>query len=356
MKRGREKQPAFGIVGTPVETAVASGGVRQAIDAAAYGLMPRERLRTDSAGPDPAVDDAVAAARSGDLATVAATLAACATDPDRHTRVVGAVAEVAVRDEGWLYAWLDAAPGDAHAWCVHAYALVSLAWELRTAASGKDVLREQWIGFRRVLGQAPEASERATALAPGLATPWMTLMSCAQGLGWDHARFNEIWGNITARAPYSVAAHQRALSFWLPRWRGSAELAAAFVAETMARAEPGRLLTSVRLQYLFMERIPSAAAQRTAFYQGPEVTEAIDMALADLAAAPADHPFRQHQRHWLAYFLTRAGRYAEAVEQFRAVDGYAGGRPWDLFNDPVDVFVSTRAEALLGWQSQTRSS
>jgi hypothetical protein len=175
-------------------------------------------------------------------------------------------------------------------------------------------------------------------------------MSCAQGLGFDHNRFRAIWADAIKRAPSSVAAHKRGLQYWLPRWQGSDELAAAFVAETLARATPGRLLTGVRLGYLYLERTPAGATERAEYLRRPEMADAIDEARADLAAAPADHPYRMEHRHWLAYLLTKAGRYAEAVQEFRAVDGYAGAWPWQLHTDPAATFAATRAEALLGWQ------
>lgn len=346
----KTSRPAFGIVGAPTGSAAAPSGERQTVDVTAYGLVPRERLRTDRSGPDAVVDATVDAARRGDWHEVAGILAPLQADPDRYHRVCTSVAEVAVQDDAWLCTWLDAAPGDAGAWCVHAVAMVQLAWRLRTGVAAKDVLPGQWAGFSRVLRQAPAACERAAALAPHVATPWITLMSCAQGLGFDHRRFREIWAEVVKRAPSSVAAHRRALQYWLPRWQGSDDLAAGFVTETLARATPGRLLTGVLLEYLFLERAPAGATERTAYLQGPEVAEAIDAARADLAAAPADHPYRAQHRHWLAYLLTTAGRYAEAVEEFRAVDGYAGAWPWQLYADPAATFATTRAEALLGWQ------
>jgi hypothetical protein len=89
-----------------------------------------------------------------------------------------------------------------------------------------------------------------------------------------------------------------------------------------------------------------------AYLRGAELRESLDTALADLAAAaPADHPFAAHHRHWLAYFLTKAGRYREAVEQFRAVDGCLGARPRELYADPAGTYSATRAEAVLGGQA-----
>ena len=344
----QRKAPAFGIVGTPTETAVAPGGQRQAVDPATHGFVPREQLRTDRAGADPVLDAAVEAALRGDWRTVTATLEPERPDPDRYFRLVADLADLAVEDESWLYAWLDDAPEDANAWCVHAHALVRLAWRLRTAAPAPDVLPEQWKGFLRVLNQAPEAAERAAKLDPGLAAPWISLMSCAQGLDWDHDRFRGIWAEVVSRGPHSVAVHQRALQYWLPRWHGSDELTAGFVADTVDRAAPGSLLTGIRLEYLFMERVPTSDPQRSAFLRGTELGQALDAALADLAAAPAGHPYQARHRHWLAYFLTKAGRYPEAIEQFRAVDGFAGAWPWELFTDAAGTFAATRAEAILG--------
>jgi hypothetical protein len=326
------KQRGFGIVGAPV-----APGTAPAIDAAAYGFVAQQQLRTDRPGPDPVLDAAVEAIRRGDLPGVSAALRSIEGDPDAYLRTLSGLADLAVIDDGWLNAWLDSAPDDPHPWTVHAQAMVTLAWKLRTGAAAGDVLREQWAGFHRVLGQAPAACDRATELAPDLAAPWVVLVSCAQGIGWDHERMRGIWKEIRARAPESVAAHARALAYWLPRWRGSDELAAAFVAETLAAARPGSLLTSVQLQYLYVEQVP-------------EVAGALDAAVADLAASAPEHPYRASHRHWLAYFLTKAGRYAEAVTEFRAIDGYAGARPWDWSTDPAGTLASTRAEALLGWQ------
>jgi hypothetical protein len=368
----RSRQPGFGIVSAPATRAPApraAGAVpvpatghgdapvtlpapQQDDEATAYGFVPRTRIRADRSDHDPAFEVMTQAARAGDWRTVAATLPMPGSDPDRHYRAVSGMAELAAQDDSWLNAWLDAAPGDPNAWCVHADAMVLLAWELRSSAWAEDLLPEQVAGFLRVLRQVPAACARATSLAPGLATPWITLMACAQGLGWENGRFHEVWAGVVGRAPQSVAAHRRALQYWLPRWHGSAELAAGFVAEMTRHAVPGSLLSGVRLEHLFLERVPSQGEQRSAYFRGAELAGALDAALADLRAAPLDHPYRAHHRHWLAYFLGKAGRYAEAVEEFRAVDGYAGAWPWSLFADPAGTFANARAHVIRGWQAR----
>jgi hypothetical protein len=352
-RTAKRAKPAAGVPGTPVPGNYAPGtaaapAAGETVDVTAYGLTPQERLRTDLAGPDPVAESAKAAAGRGDWRAVSAAMRPLQMFPVLYQKVCAAAAEVAAEDEAWLYAWLDAAPDDADAWSVHAAALVSLAWKLRTSSAAKDVLPGQWAGFKRVLGQAPAACERATALAPHLAAPWIALMTCARGLGYEHDRFREIYAEAYRRAPSSLSVLRGGLMYWLPRWQGSDELAAQFVDESLARAVPGQLLTQLRLEYIYLERLPKDARERAAYCQGQEVGAALGQALDDLAAAPQDSPYLAPQRHWLAYYLTKAGRYHEAVQQFRAVDGYAFASPWTFFKLPAATFSATRAEALLG--------
>jgi hypothetical protein len=342
------RRPAFGIVGAPVETVAVPGAGRQIIDAAAHGMVPRDAIRTDHSRADPQLDAWADAARRGEWRWIAASVPPVGADPDVRYRTLRALGRLAETDDAWLDGWLDGTPDDPTVWCVHASAMTDVAWKLRTGASAGKVLPEQWAGFRRVLGQAPAACERAAALAPDDPTPWIMMMAPAQGLSWSNDRFREIWATIVARAPRSVGAHLRALQYWLPRWQGSDELATAFVDETMSYATPGSLLTGVRLEWLFMERLPGNAAAQDAFYRSAEVTAAIDAAVADLRAAAPTHPYHANQRHWLAWYLTKAGRFGEAVEEFRALGGYCGAWPWQLYGDAVGQFTTVRAEALHG--------
>ncbi len=52
----------------------------------------------------------------------------------------------------------------------------------------------------------------------------------------------------------------------------------------------GTLLTHLRLEWFYFERIPKTEADRADFYHRPEVQVALDAALADLRAAATDRP------------------------------------------------------------------
>ncbi|MFI6145209.1 hypothetical protein [Streptomyces sp. NPDC051109] len=78
------------------------------------------------------------------------------------------------------------------------------------------------------------------------------------------------------------------------------------------------------------------------YYKRPEIVAATDVALADVAAAdPADRRVAR-VRHMLAWNLYWQDRWAEAVEQFRAVDGYVGATPWKYSADAKGRYLQAR--------------
>ncbi|BCK68934.1 hypothetical protein Srufu_028870 [Streptomyces libani subsp. rufus] len=57
-----------------------------------------------------------------------------------------------------------------------------------------------------------------------------------------------------------------------------------------------------------------------------------------------------HVRHLLVWFLVRAERYAEAMEQLRLVDGHVGAVPWSYGHSPAAEYAAYRALAIAGWE------
>ena len=113
------------------------------IDAAAYGLVPADRLDARYAGPDPEADAVAAAALAGDWRRAAAYLAGAGRDWDLRWYRTGILVHAAAEDDTWLKAWRTEHPDDPSAALVHADALVTLAGKVRG-----DKKYGRSIGFR----------------------------------------------------------------------------------------------------------------------------------------------------------------------------------------------------------------
>ncbi|MEU2868184.1 hypothetical protein ABZ769_03125 [Streptomyces olivoreticuli] len=309
-------------------------------------LLPPERQNTERACPDPGADVVSAALARGDWLPAAQALDATGTDWERRSYLVGIIAGEAATDDTWLRAWQAERPDDPGAAVVHAAAKVTLAWEIRGGGWAKDTTAEQAGGFHRVLGEAREDFARAVSLAlPGDPTPYLLQIPLYMGLGAPHEAMRELWAEVTARAPYHYEAHWRALQYWCAKWRGSEELARDFAAQAAVMSPRGSLLTVFPLLSWYEHNDDEAPEEA---YGWPEVTGLIDAALADVAAAHPAHPRIAEVRHLLAYFLTKAGRYQAALDQFRQVDGYVEAVPWRYYTDSAQIYCAFREKALQG--------
>ncbi|MEU3031720.1 hypothetical protein ACPCBC_28350 [Streptomyces incarnatus] len=321
------------------------------IDAAAYGLVPAAQLDQRYAGPDPEADAVAAAALAGDWRRAAGYLADAGRDWDLRWYRLGILVDAAVEDDSWVTAWRAAYPGDPAAALVHADALVSLAGKVRGAKAAKHTTAEQFEGFHRLLAEALPACREAARMAPEDPCPWIAQITIALGLGWGHDDFRALWAETTARDPHHFGAHDRALQYWCAKWRGSHELMYAFAEQAAATAPPGSLLPALRLYALYEHAVREPDEP---VYAQPFVDPAIDATLDAVDRVPAGHHRLPPVRHLLAEMLFQKKRYAEAVEQFRAVGGYVGSMPWTYSTDPVKAFVYARTNTFVGWEKAGR--
>ncbi|QNS04442.1 hypothetical protein [Streptomyces xanthii] len=314
--------------------------------ATALGLIPVAEIDAESAmAPDPTAEAVKAAIKDGSWEEGARYLAAAGRDWQERDRRSSMLADEAVKDDGWLLAWRTARPGDADAALVHARSLVYLAWEIRGSKLARNTTREQFEGFHRVLGQAREAFAAAQADAGDDPCPYIAELPLAMGLGYANERFEALWAEVEKRDPHHLAAHRAALQYWCAKWQGSHELAEEFGRAAAAKGEPGQLLSAVVLDAYFEYEIAHGDLAPGTYYSRPEIVAATDAALADIAAAHAADPHDRRVppvRHLVGSFLYWQNRYAEALEQFRAADGYAGTPPWSYHADPAREYVKVR--------------
>ncbi|MGW2211162.1 hypothetical protein [Streptomyces sp. NPDC001781] len=310
---------------------------------AALGLLPAERQNTDSAGPQaPETTAALAAVRGGDWRPAADLLAAVGRDWERRSLLTYLLADQAASDDTWLLAWEAERPEDPDAAVVRARSAVILAWRVRGAQRAQHTTSEQFEGFHRTLLEAREEVARAAALNPDDPTPYIAEIWLALGLGYPNARMDDLWAEITARAPHHYEAHFSALQYWCAKWRGSERLATGFAERAAAEAPVGSLLTALPL----IAHFEHDDSDDTAADNTPEMVARVEAALKDAAAADPAHPRLPELRHLLAYYLHLQGRDEAAVEYFRLVDGHVDALPWRYRTDKAEYFCQVRDTAV----------
>ncbi|MBT2480389.1 hypothetical protein [Streptomyces sp. ISL-94] len=317
------------------------GDARTAVE---QGFVPADLLDTENRAPVSADQQAaVAAAKSGDWQTCAAWVDAAAADWDERIRRVQVLSELAAVEDDWLLAWRAARPQDPTAAVVHADAAVQVAWNVRGSLSASRTTQEQFRVFHQLIAQAQEAAHEAQRIAdPADPVPYMVEQPIAMALGYSHERYRELWAQIAKRDPKVLSAHVGALQYWCRKWRGSHEEARAFARESAAAGAPGDLLTLLPLYAHLEQEMATQDADPDVYYKQPEVVAAADAALADLAAARPDDQRAGRLRHMLAWVLYWQDRYEEALEQFRAVDGYIGATPWTYVADSKARYLKAR--------------
>ncbi|MFH8887436.1 hypothetical protein [Streptomyces sp. NPDC017949] len=326
------------------ETLKADGKAEEAAAVVALGFVPEEALDTDNPAPVPAERTAaLAAVRSGDWEAGAAYLEAAGADGEERWHRVRALAEAAVEDDAWLVAWRAARPGDPAAALVLADNAVLVAWEVRGSAWARHTSEEQFDLFHKLLRGAQAAVHEAQKVAdPADPVPYMVEQAVALGLMYPHERYEQLWTEIVTRAPKLLSAHTNAMQYWARKWRGSHEESLAFARKAVAGAAPGELLTLLPLlAYVEQENYDDDLAAETFFAQA-DVRTAVDEALVDLAAADPADTRAIWLRHVLAYLLFWQDRDAEAVEQFRHIDGHIGALPWYYAGNPKQRYLYAR--------------
>ncbi|MFI9807879.1 hypothetical protein ACIHEJ_26530 [Streptomyces sp. NPDC052301] len=329
-------------------------GHPDAADPADYGFVLQEELDVRMPGPDQDLLDVLELVqRTRDYRAAAQLLAGTeAGGEERWQRVqafAGAAAlELQQRPGGihetpggqWLRVWRAEQPKDAGGAAVHAEFLVQQAW--RTSTPGTD-------DFRIIMEEAREACAQAALLAPGDPVPYIVELSIARGLAYTQAEFEQLWLKVLDRAPHHMGAHLAALHYWCEKWHGSREQAYAFAEAAAARAPQGSLLAALPLFAVF-EHLPEVNLVAS-FYQSEVVTKAMHGALHAVHTAGPDDPMLAHVRHLLVFFLVRAERWSEAMNQLIHVDGHVGALPWILSADPAADFAVYRALAVAGYEA-----
>ncbi|MER7463864.1 hypothetical protein [Streptomyces sp. NPDC097981] len=324
--------------------AAAEKKAREAAAVVALGFVAEADLDTENAQPVPAGRTAAGAAvRSGDWEAGAAYIEEAGSDWEERWQRVRALSELAAQDDAWLLAWHAARPADPTAALVDADTAVQVAWNVRGSQAGSRTTQEQFRLFHELLLKARTAVLEAQRLAdPADPVPYVVELPIGYGLGYPHEQYEKLWSEVVARDPKHLSAHTSAQQYWSAKWRGSHELAMDFARRAAAGGAPGELLSLLPLIAFVEQESWDEDLRPETFFKEPEVAAAVDAALVDLAAAdPADRR-AVRLRHVLAWLLFWLDRDAEAVEQFRMIDGHIGALPWIYAGSPQGRYLHAR--------------
>lgn len=194
------------------------------------------------------ISEAVAAAKSGDIAQFEGIAARAASLDDIHaalTRMNDAA------DLDRIQAWYDTKPDDSFASTVYAQALVQAGWAIRGHGMAETVGASKFEGFFGYL----EAAERV--LQPALTSweraplAWCTATLLGRGLQYGpsevRARFDR---GVAAGGQSFLALHEQALQGICEKWSGSHEQMFAFAREHRDTAAPSPLNELIGIAHL----------------------------------------------------------------------------------------------------------
>ncbi|MFG2717323.1 hypothetical protein ACGFW5_03310 [Streptomyces sp. NPDC048416] len=324
-------------------------GAPDAADPAAYDFMRQEDLDVRLPGPDQDLLDVLAVVQgTQDFKPAQRLLAATPKEGERRWQRVQAFAGAASLElaghpgvgGAWLRKWRSEAPEDAGAAQVHAEFLVQQAW--RSSSVGQD-------DFRIILEEARTVCAEAALLAPGDPVPHIVELAVARGLAYPRPEFDQLWAKVIDRAPHHMGAHLAALHYHCEKWHGSRSQADEFATTAAARAPRGSLLSALPL-FAVYEHVPDLVMVSD-FFRTAVVSRALEGALHAVHQARHDDPALPQVRHLLVFFLVRAERWAESMDQFVALDGHVGAVPWTVTEDPAAEYALCRALAVAGYEA-----
>jgi hypothetical protein len=119
-----------------------------------------------------------------------------------------------------LESWVEARPGSISAPVALAFGWSGYAWEARGSGRASAVDDQAWERFHERLGRAWAALDDARRFPERCPGWYQAAQRVALGVGWDHARYQELIAEATACQPDYYAYYELASHRLLPRWYG----------------------------------------------------------------------------------------------------------------------------------------
>ncbi|MFF9348604.1 hypothetical protein [Streptomyces sp. NPDC014734] len=299
----------------------------------AAGLLADDAVLLDA--PDERLSPALVAAALGEYGPAAKLLATTreGAEWENRDRYLGRLVAFARNRDGWLTAWLAAAPHDPDALLVKAELAVRRAWE-------SPVRAEQLRAVGPLITAAAESDPRDPV-------PWRLALDHARGTHATHTVFEALWEEAVRRSSHHYGCHVAALRYLSAAWYGSHRECFDFAERAAEDSLPGSLVRALPLRAAFALMIEGPGA-RTTSVQEERIDVAADLAITLSASFAPGDPWPAEVRNLLAFVLVARGRWEAALEQFRRIGPHAASFPWSsVSDDPLGRFLDARDETVL---------
>ncbi|MEU4261117.1 hypothetical protein ACYCCF_06875 [Streptomyces argenteolus] len=298
------------------------------------GLPADDAVLLDA--PDERLSPALVAAALGEFGPVAELLATTRDGAEWETRdrCLSQLVAFARNRDGWLTAWLAAAPRDPDARLVKAGLAVRRAWDSPAHA---ELLR----ATAPLITAAAEADPRDPV-------PWRLALDHARGTHATHTVFESLWEQAVRRSAHHYGCHVAALQYLSAAWYGSHRECFDFAERAAEDAAAESLVQALPVRAAFALLCDDEAIGRATSVQEDRIDAAADLAIGLSARFPAGDPWPAEVRNLLAHVLVVRGRADEALEQFRLIGAHATSFPWAAVrDDALSGFLDARAGARL---------
>lgn len=292
---------------------------------------------------DPTLRLALPTVRAGGLEDGRRLLAESRSDPDRRDLRVDQFARAAVAHVDQLAALSRQHPEDPDLALWLGATRIKRAWDIRGGERASSVSAAAFEDFWLALGGVAEPLEQAARLLPEDPVPWDLLKWRGLGLQIDRVEQDDLWAELSRRAPHSYFGCYTRAEVLCAKWQGSNEEVLEFAKSVAADAPAGHPVRAL-LVVAHLEVAVETEGTVARYFKPAAIQEQIAAVADDWIAHAVDH-LRTTQAHHLfaaAFYLgddrARAARHLALVSP-RTVPSVL---PWSYCSDTPGNFYRWR--------------
>ncbi|MEW9529984.1 hypothetical protein [Microbispora sp. NPDC049125] len=298
------------------------------------------RVIPDRPWADTILDDAVEAARRGNLAAGLAALVATRGDPEVRSLRVEALSRAMIGSSRSIEALVARDQGNPELWLWLGRTRLEEAWDLKPDVRARAVQANRLQTYHTAMEGARQPLLTAAALVSHDPVPWECMMWLALGLERPRADKDTVWFECSRRWPMLYPAAVARLITLSPGWGGSAQEMLEFARAAVAKAEEGSPLPAL----LPLAHFEIAGSGRTPMSRGGWFSFDVQREIVSAAGHWSErrlggaHPrsVEAHNAFGAAFYLADLRRPARG--HLVRTGGRFSRLPWSHLGDPAQQY------------------